>query len=890
MLHFIQTTKKLWLTGITFGLLHFSQAATFTVTNTNDAGAGSLRQAILDANANGATDIINFNITGTGPFTITLASALPAISTPITINGYSQTGAAAGTLKIIVNGNSAIPNGFDVNTAGPSTIKGLVIKNFTAFAVIINGTNGNSILGNYIGIDVDGNTIAANGFHGLTLVNSDNNTIGGTAAIDRNVISGNSQHGISIESGSDNNTILGNYIGLNAAGNADKGNGQHGIYIDNSIGNIINQNIISGNTLNGISLFVGNNTTIKGNYIGPDATGAVDLGNSGHGINMENSDNVVIGTTITGERNIISGNDNHGINIFNDSDGTSIQGNYIGTTATGNAKLGNYLHGIQIDGYTATCDNISVLSNVLSGNGNYTGTLPSDPNTPTYWATGNGMNAVNYCTGLVFRGNLVGVGADMVTPLGNAENGIALADIPGAVIGGNRNNTSERNIFCKSAFHAIVLYQSSNFSVKGNIMGTNDGLTVDLGNQDSGVITINVNGGTIGGTNANDANIMVNSKEEYGIRLQVSFNILIKGNYIGTNTSGTVDMGNILGGIYLMDYASGCNYNIIGASATNPTAGEANTIAYNDGPGVILQAYSSMASYNPIRGNSIYCNNAKGISLLTNGNNNKAAPVLNSPPNANYISGTAQANDIIHIYRNPVTNCGTCQGKIYVGNTTADASGNWTYTHNLGLTGAEQLLITATATDASNNTSEFAPCIVLPIELLSFEVSKQGTQQTLVEWSTALELDNNYFVIERSQDGTHWSPIGTVAGAGNSHSILSYSFIDQEAAAGFNYYRLQQVDYNGKSSFSTIRSLNFGSELSISIFPNPAQDALTVQIYNLKGDVTIELINTLGQSVLIKTNATASNTLDLSGMSAGVYYANITGTEMETVIEKILVK
>jgi hypothetical protein len=178
----------------------------------------------------------------------------------------------------------------------------------------------------------------------------------------------------------------------------------------------------------------------------------------------------------------------------------------------------------------------------------------------------------------------------------------------------------------------------------------------------------------------------------------------------------------------------------------------------------------------------------------------------------------------------------------------------------------------------------------LPIELLSFEVSKQGTQQTLVEWSTALELDNNYFVIERSQDGTHWSPIGTVAGAGNSHSILSYSFIDQEAAEGFNYYRLQQVDYNGKSSFSTIRSLNFGSELSISIFPNPAQDALTVQIYNLKGDVTIELINTLGQSVLIKTNATASNTLDLSGMSAGVYYANITGTEMETVIEKILVK
>ncbi len=667
--------------------------------------------------------------------------------------------------------------------------------------------------------------------------------------------------------------MLGNYIGLDAAGNTASGNGQHGIYIGNSSTNTIDRNVISGNNLHGISLFMSDDLTVKGNYIGTDATGLLDIGNASHGINMENSDDAIIGSTLATERNIISGNNNHGINIFNNSDGITIQGNYVGTTVSGNTKLGNFLHGIQIDGFIDPCDNISILNNVLSGNGNFTGTLPSDPITPSYWATGNGLNAVNNCTGLIVRGNLFGLGADGTSAVGNAENGIALADIPGAIIGGSRANANERNIFGKNAFHGIVLYQSNNFSVKGNIFGTDAGMTLDLGNQDSGVITINLTGGTIGGTGVNDGNVFVHSKEEYGIRLQVSFDVIIQGNYVGTKPGGTADMGNILGGIYLMDYATGCNNNIIGASATVPVAGEANIIAYNDGPGVILEAFVSVVNFNPIRGNSIYCNTSKGISLLTNGNANKAAPVISTPLNANSVSGTAQASDIIHLYRNPTTDCGTCQGKIYLGSTTANGSGVWSFTHSLGLSLAEQLLVTATATDASNNTSEFSACLVLPVEFAAFTVTKKETQKALLAWTTTFESNNDYFVVERSSDGIHWTALDTLKSEGNSSTALTYSFTDEAALPGTNYYRLKQVDKDQTVAFSQLRSLLFGSESTISFYPNPANTAVTIQ--HLSGTVTIDLINALGQSVYRLQTDQPTATLDVSGLANGVYFLNI---------------
>ena len=153
-----------------------ASAATFTVTNTDDAGAGSLRQAILDANANPGTDTIDFNIPGAGVHTISPATQLPSISDPVVIDGYSQPGASPntdpngfdGTLLIELSGAGAGPNvnGLDIS-AGGSTVRGLVINRFRGLggsgnAIFPSTAGGNHIEGNFLGTDAGGTLAQGN--------------------------------------------------------------------------------------------------------------------------------------------------------------------------------------------------------------------------------------------------------------------------------------------------------------------------------------------------------------------------------------------------------------------------------------------------------------------------------------------------------------------------------------------------------------------------------------------------------------------------------------------------------------------------------------------------------------------------------------------------------
>ena len=161
-------------------------AAPFPVTNTNDSGAGSLRQAILDANANVGPDTISFNIAPGGAQTITVATALPVISDPAVIDATTQPG-YAGVPLIQLRRGAASGHGFEI-TAGNSTIRGFEINNFTSGSGIhISGNGGNLIVNNYIGTEAAGTQPQAN-FNGISIFNSSNNTIGGTTASDRNVI------------------------------------------------------------------------------------------------------------------------------------------------------------------------------------------------------------------------------------------------------------------------------------------------------------------------------------------------------------------------------------------------------------------------------------------------------------------------------------------------------------------------------------------------------------------------------------------------------------------------------------------------------------------------------------------------------------------------------
>jgi hypothetical protein len=243
---------KLFLLLTVVGLLcpRLGFAAAFTVTATNDNGPGSLRQAILDANASPGPDLIDFSISTAGK-TISPTNALPAITDPVTIDGTTQPG-YGGAPVIELNGQSAGTGSDGLRVwAGSTTVRGLVINRFNGDGIEM-ATNGNNFVeGCWIGLGLDGLTIRANALSGIYLTNSANNVIGGLAAASRNLVSGNTQHGLHV-GGADatNNAVLGNVIGLDLAG-ADKGNSQDGVRL-NAPNNIVGgttaaaRNVISG--------------------------------------------------------------------------------------------------------------------------------------------------------------------------------------------------------------------------------------------------------------------------------------------------------------------------------------------------------------------------------------------------------------------------------------------------------------------------------------------------------------------------------------------------------------------------------------------------------------------------------------------------------------------
>jgi hypothetical protein len=353
-----------------------ARANTFVVTNTDDAGVGSLRQAILGANGNAGPDIINFNISGTGVHTITPATPLPTITDTVTIDGYTQPGTSLNTLAVGDNavilieldgsGASAGASGL-VITAGSSTVRGLVINRFDtggfgSSGITLQTGGGNTITGNFIGTDPAG-AVAQSNPSGIDIIDSPNNIVGGTTPGARNLLSANGSEQLLIQGSASGNQVLGNYIGPNAAGNgfiSGAPNRCVGIYIlnapTNTIGGTVSGagNLISGNSNDGIYVASAQGTIVRGNLIGTDGNGtsANTNGTGGidgvSGIQMQDCTNSIVGGTTAGSRNIISGNVGPGVEfgIFVGGSGNTIQGNFIGVDITGSGALGNAGPGI----------------------------------------------------------------------------------------------------------------------------------------------------------------------------------------------------------------------------------------------------------------------------------------------------------------------------------------------------------------------------------------------------------------------------------------------------------------------------------------------------------------------------------------------------------------
>ncbi|HEV3003339.1 MAG TPA: CSLREA domain-containing protein [Pirellulales bacterium] len=374
---------------------------------TPNDGSVSLREAITAINAGtnlgdpdiiaqnpgtfGVNDTIDFNIPGTGVHTINVGStgngALPALTKPVTIDGYSQTGASNNTLAngdnavlvIELNGANAGPNADGLllgATSGGSIVKGLSIDLFSLNGIELQ-SGGNAIRGNFVGTNPAGTAAQANANDGIRISNASTNTIGGTTPDARNVVSGNALDGIhivgSLGSPATGNVVEGNFVGTNAAGTGSvgirpngtaagmpEGNGLFGIEVSggnsNTIGgttagarNVVGLNVDSIEVDNG-----GQNNTVQGNFSGVGADGVTPLGNVLHGIAIRSDDNLapplgpgqanepatsnnLVGGTTAGAGNLVEFNGTAGVAVF----GNPLSNNATPQPNVGNAILGN---------------------------------------------------------------------------------------------------------------------------------------------------------------------------------------------------------------------------------------------------------------------------------------------------------------------------------------------------------------------------------------------------------------------------------------------------------------------------------------------------------------------------------------------------------------------
>ena len=644
--------------GQTFNNLSAPQTANFAgtrqnfvVTNANNHGTGSLREAIANANATVGLDMIVFNIPGSGVKQIKLLNTLPEITDPVVFDGTTQPGYAG--LPLIELDGSLLGGAFNANgltiKAGGSTVRGLAFGGFSNLAIWLNNCDNNIIQANHIGLDSTGTSARPNQT-GIRLSNSSNNTIGGTTAAARNVISGNRFDGI--ELGGNNNVIQGNYIGTNAAGTAAIPNDSSGVNIsstpfsNNVVGGTVAgaRNLISGNqhgiTANGTA------TTIQGNLVGTDVTGTQTIPN-GVGI-MARGPNIQIGGLTAAARNIISGNVS---GIYSTGVGTQIQGNFIGTDITGTVALGNSHTGV-VAGHALIGGTTPEARNIISANG----------------ATQTGG-----------FGNIA---------LGENSSGTA------AIVKGNYIGTD----------------------VTGTKALKGPGPSVQFG------ITVFTNNHVIGGTEAGAQNII--SGNDIGIQVggfsSPPNGVVIQGNIIGLNAQGTAALPNSQHGVVF----SGADNNTLGGIQS----GAANIIAFNGGDGVQVTSGTG----NSIRGNSIFSNGELGIDLgFLNGvtfndlgdvdagaNNLQNFPVLTSVSSAassttiqGSLNSTANSTFQIDFYSNAAVDfTGNGEGALFFNTTqlTTDANGNATINITFPAALPAGRVITATATSANANTSEFS--------------------------------------------------------------------------------------------------------------------------------------------------------------------------------------
>lgn len=675
-------------------------------------------------------------------------------------------------------GSGALPNGIGISIAASNgnTIGGtldedtnLISGNTSGGISLTSGSNTNRIEGNLIGTDWSGTFSLGNGIAGLVIGSSAANNTIGSADERRNIISGNAPNdGILISNGAGDNTISGNYIGTDRSGSASLPNRWGVTILDSttSVGSLTGlPNIISGNQ-QGV-VIGGAGTAISGvsvvnNQIGTGPSGNTTIPNQAGVVLVEN----VSSSSIS--RNLISGNIGEGISTGGVSVGPSnisIAGNKIGTdlsgtlalqngvgvllfsgtqnsTVSGNLISGNAFVGLQLGGGGVESQPATKLARLL-GRSQFTLLLPIDNNTVT--------------------GNFIGTTISGGFELGNGKTGVFLgADAFNNQIGGQRS-AGEGNIISGNDRDPGIGIAVGTFNtpfdpedhptgnkIQGNRIGIKAGVDEALPN-DIGIKIKLANNNLIGGdavncTPENDCDIndygnIIGGNNQQGIWFDGAFaaNNSVVSNFIGVAPDGTA-IGNASHGVHLSD------------GAHSNTIGDGNTIGSNGGSGIFIEDGGTASrtegtqstQMNRVVGNKIFGNVGLGIDLFPVGTNPNDPSDGDEGPNRsqNYpvidnfsIDGNG---DLIASYRldTDPANANYGANGIDIQFFTSDLSGqgqsflnsdHWTTSNQnsgvpkivnlgnataLGFTLAH--LMTATATDADGNTSEFVPTGAAP--------------------------------------------------------------------------------------------------------------------------------------------------------------------------------
>jgi CSLREA domain-containing protein len=469
----------------------YTQAGALPNSATTNANNAVLKVQLSGANAPPTTDGLIVSGAGAGNTTIT----------GLAINRFGDDGLSinAPAAKVVGNfigtnaaGNDDLGNGGNgVRLLSSQNVVGRS-ENATQNVISGNGGHGisvedpnNIVANNHIGTDADAEEDLGNSLSGVFVDNAPDALVGGSSENGTlNIVSGNDRHGVEVSNiGAEGARIVGNLIGLDRNGNgfSDVGNSRDGVRISSTprveIGDTVagGGNAISDNGEHGVEIVGTSSTTnvVLGNRIGTNFNGSSDFGNAGDGVRIGNSSNALIGGTVVGARNVISGNDANGVFISGTSSATSnnVQGNFIGVDKNGTTGIGNTEAGVRVEtpgnliGGTTTG-----ARNVISGNGE-----------EGVWLNGTGANDNRV------QGNFIGTDANGINNLGN-EYGVSITGASGNTIGGTVDAAA--NKIALNRMRGVIIVgdaATGNSILRNSIFGNGipPGLSIDL--NDNGV-------------------------------------------------------------------------------------------------------------------------------------------------------------------------------------------------------------------------------------------------------------------------------------------------------------------------------------------------------------------------------------------------------------------